>query len=224
MNNRYKLVVFDWEGTLVDALGQVLQCINAAATALNYGTVDLATARRYVALGLPTAIIKLFPHLSTPEFEILLQKIQQLITLGAKKNTISLLPGAQLVVESLKQRGVYLAIASNKGAQSLTRALHHSGLQNCFTIVKAAGTLPPKPSPQMLEEILTECMVSNTDTLMIGDSISDMQMARSVNVDAIGIDFYNYNTEILLQAGALTVFNDYNKLMLFLEQQGRYSQ
>ena len=95
---------------------------------------------------------------------------------------------------------------------SLQRALQASGLDVFFTITRSAGQVPAKPCPQMLEEIMEACGVTASQTLMIGDSVSDVEMSRQVNVDVIGFDFYHQQAANLRAAGALDVFDDYRQL------------
>jgi phosphoglycolate phosphatase len=215
MKKRYHLVVFDWEGTLGDTLGHVFNTLKAQATHLSLGDVDESLARQCVALGLTKALYKLFPALSLHQHEQLLQAVQE--SLSKTLPEAYLFPGARACVEDLHQAGVALAIATNKGAQSLQRVLQESGLDGFFKVTRAAGQVPPKPCPKMIEEIMMECGVFPSETLMIGDSVSDMEMASNAGVDAIGFDFYHQQRAALLEAGAMTVFDDYTKLAHYLQ-------
>lgn len=214
MSKRYRLVVFDWEGTLSDTLGQVLNCVAVEARKLNFGELDRELARQSVELGLVNAIKKVFPDLSLNQYEQLLDAVQQ--SLHTRHSDVYLIPGAMEIVERMQGEQIDLAIATNKGQQSLHRALVHSGLEKYFKVTRSAGQCPPKPSPQMLEEILEEFGISVDDALMIGDSVTDIEMARKINMDAIGVNFYNKQPEILLSAGAMEVFSDYKMLADYL--------
>ncbi len=216
MKKRYHLVVFDWEGTLGDTLGHVLNTLVTQAARLSLGEVDESLARQYVVLGLAKAIHKLFPTLSLHQHEQLLLAVQE--SLSITSPDACLFPGARACVEELHQAGVALAIATNKGPHSLQRALQDSGLDDLFKVTRAAGQVPPKPCPQMIEEIMTVFGVFPSETLMIGDSVADIEMASRAGVDAIGIDFYHQQRAALLEAGALVVFDDYKTLAHYLQQ------
>lgn len=216
MKKRYHLVVFDWEGTLGDTLGHVLNTLVTQASRLSLGEVDESLARQYVVLGLAKAIHKLFPTLSLHQHEQLLLAVQE--SLSITSPDACLFPGARACVEELHQAGVALAIATNKGPHSLQRALQDSGLDDLFKVTRAAGQVPPKPCPQMIEEIMTVFGVFPSETLMIGDSVADIEMASRAGVDAIGIDFYHQQRAALLEAGALVVFDDYTTLAHYLQQ------
>ncbi|STX29622.1 hydrolase (haloacid dehalogenase family) [Legionella beliardensis] len=215
MSKQYRLVVFDWEGTLGDTLGQVLHCMASEAKRLNYGELDEALVRQSVELGLAHAIKRLFPSLSSIEQEQLLKAIQH--ALINRSHEVYLIPGAREFVQQLHQAGINLAIASNKGQNSLNRAIQSSGLDEFFKVVCSAGQMPPKPCPQMLEEILLAFNIDVNQAVMIGDSVSDIEMARTIGMDAIGVNFYNQqHSNLLLEKGALAVFDNYPQLAIYL--------
>lgn len=213
-HNPYQLIVFDWEGTISDTLGLILHTVAVEAERLGFGGIDPYQARKYVHLGLQLALKKLFPTLSVAQHEQLVQAVQT--TMLSRPSQVCLIPGAREFIERLHSLSLNLAIATNKGQHSLQRALCATGLDSIFHVTRSAGQVPAKPCPQMLEEIIDEFGQEPATTLMIGDSPSDIEMARNINVHAIGVDFYHQNQEILKQAGALEVFDDYQLLTQFL--------
>ena len=214
MSSPYSLIVFDWEGTLGDTLGQILQTVAVVAKGMGFGDLDEQLARESVVLGLVLAIKKLFPDLSMHQHEQLLAEVQQaLVTHSANS---CLIPGAKRFLQDLKQTGLTLAIATNKGQHSLQRALVSAGIDDLFTVTRSAGQVPAKPCPQMIEEIMDVCGATPSQTLMIGDSISDVEMALQAGVDVIGVDFYHQQAASLLAAGAMDVFDDYQQVAQFL--------
>ncbi len=215
MKKSYQLVVFDWEGTLGDTPGHVINTLATQARCLHFGELNEKLARQYAVLGLVRAVKKLFPHLTLHQHEQLLHAVQK--ALISSSSDACLFPGAKALVEQISRAGLHLAIASNKGQHSLLRALQETGLQDFFRVTRAAGQSPPKPCPQMLEEIMAIFDVCASQTLMIGDSITDIEMALSVDVDAIGVDFYHDQRANLTAAGALAVFDDYSQLSQYLK-------
>jgi phosphoglycolate phosphatase len=214
MSNPYQLVVFDWEGTVSDTLGLILHTVADEAHVLGFGDIDPYQARKYVDLGLVPALKKIFPHLSLTQHSELLQAIQKAMV--SRPAEVCLIPGAREFIQQLHEAHVHIAIATNKGPQSLARALHSTGLDALFKVTRCAGQVPAKPCPQMLEEIMEEFGVTPAATLMIGDSPTDMEMAKSIHVTGIGVDFYHQNNTYLKMAGALAVFDDYQLLANFL--------
>lgn len=215
MNNPYRLVVFDWEGTLSDTLGQILNVISNESKRMQLGSVDLEKARRAIVLGPVVALKKLFPHLSAQQQSDLLQAAQHAMLTNS--DDICITAGARGVLHKLKEAGVQLAIATNKGHQSLMRDLEASKLSALFDVTRSASQAPAKPCPQMLEEIMAACDVSPEETLMVGDSVSDIEMAVQVGVRAIGVDFYSQNEPSLRAAGADDVFDCFQQLADYLE-------
>lgn len=215
MGKEYQLVVFDWEGTLGDTLGQILQCVAEEAQRMQLGELDEKEARRYVHLGLEKACQKLFPNLTKETSRELQNAVQR--TLGQQYQGAFLFKGARVLIEKLAAREITLAIATNKGQQSLQRALESTGLDAYFKCKRSAGQVPPKPCPQMLEEILVDTGIPVEKALMIGDSESDIIMARSIKMDVIAVNFYQQDPGELLAQGALAVFDDYQLVAEFLD-------
>jgi len=219
MGSPYHLVVFDWEGTIGDPLGQFLSSLTIQAKQLNFGSVDAETARYYLTMGPVIAIKKMFPHLSSAQQSELLQNTQQTMLLNHTE--VCLISGVREILLQIKSNGIKLAIASNKGQQSLLRDLANAGLQDLFDVIRTASQAAAKPSPQMLEEIMEECDATADETLMVGDSVSDIEMATQLHVTAIGVDFYRQNEAILRAAGAEDVFDNFQKLSCYLELMDR---
>ena len=215
MSKPYRLVVFDWEGTLGDTLGQIIHSVTTVARRLNFGELDEQLARQSVELGLVLAVKKAFPHLTESQHEQLLLEVHQ--SLLSRSADVYLIPGAREIVKRLDKAGIYLAIATNKGQQSLQRVLHVSELDELIKVTRSAGQIPAKPCPQMLEEIMATFAIDRADTLMVGDSISDMEMAKNAGVDAVGMDFYHQQEAALRAAGALEIFDDYEDFAQYLQ-------
>jgi phosphoglycolate phosphatase len=211
---QYELVVFDWEGTLADPLGHVLHIVSLEAQRLGLPTFDIALAHRCVSLGIDKAVARLFPGSNLYQQEQLLHAVQQ--TLSTHHQDYYLFPGAQALIAAIAATDIQLAIATNKNAASLRRALQATELDNFFRVTRSAGEVPPKPCPQMLEDIMAHVAITPSATLMIGDSTVDVEMARNAGVDAMGVDFYHQQADDLLTAGAITVVDDYQKIGHYL--------
>ncbi len=216
MLQRYQLVVFDWEGTIAESgLGYMIIALAKAAERLHLPNFDLSTARLTIRYGLATTVKQLFPTISAHQQEDLCAEVQTaLFAVSAK---VALISGVVELIQWLHQSGMQLAIATNKSAQGLARVLRISGLEPYIHITRTASEVPAKPCPQMLEEIMTECGVSGQQTLMVGDSSSDMEMARALDVYAIGMDFFQMEEPMLRAAGANDVMHDYQQLLQYIK-------
>ncbi len=216
MLKRYRLVVFDWEGTLAEnSLGYLLNSLKSAAERLHMGTFDLQTARQLAPLGLATAIKKLFPQAQMYQQEEVLREAQKILTESSA--VVHLVPGSEDTVLWLHEAGMHLGIATNKSAQGLARVLQGSGLDVYFPITRSASESPSKPCPQMLEEIMDAFAVTAEQTLMVGDSIADIEMAVSIDVHAVGMDFFHTEEHDLRSSGALHVFDNYQDLRQYIK-------
>lgn len=214
MTKAYELVVFDWEGTLADTLGQILQTVSVQAESLGFGAVDQDLARQYADLGLNKAVQKLYPNKSLSQQEQLLESVHKAML--CRPLQVLLIPGAEQFIQQLQAENILMAVASNKGQQSLQRVIQAAGLDSVFATTRSAGQTFPKPHPQMLEEIMQFCGVDASKTLMIGDSNIDIEMAVQCGVDAIGVDFYHQQKNALMASGAQAVFDNYASLAVYL--------
>lgn len=217
MSSPYDLVVFDWEGTIADTLGAVFHAVAVEADLLGFGAFDHHEAKKYVDLGLAKALKKAYPNLSDKQHEQLVHAVQQ--AMHTRSMEVCLIPGVREFIYQLHDAQINMAIATNKGQQSLARALQATGLDKLIKITRSAGQAPAKPCPQMLDEIIDEFAGSRATTLMIGDSTTDMEMAHNIQVTAIGVDFYHQHETALKAAGALAVFDDYQVLADYLSLQ-----
>ncbi len=220
MKSRYNLVVFDWEGTLAeDSFGQVVSIIAREALNLKIQNFDRVLARKYIPLGLITVISKLFPDFSIHNQEQLLSRLQE-----ALQNTVDeviLTRDAELTVRKIYDAGIKLGIATNRSFNSLQKVLSLSGLSQYFQVIRTASQVRAKPCPDMLEEIIWECGESSSTTLMVGDSLSDIEMAVSIGVDAVGVDFYHEQQGMFLQAGACMEIDNYQDLLKYVISEPR---
>lgn len=215
MNRQYQLVVFDWEGTLAeDPVGHVLHILEREALRLHVGDFDKMLAYSCVPLGIAGMIKKLFSQLPMYNQQQLFESVQAAIATSV--NDVCLNLGAEELVKRIQASGIQLAIATNRGLQSLQRVMAITGMDAYFKVFRTASQAPAKPCPQMLEEILDECGVDAAKTLMIGDSVSDMEMAVSIHVDAIALDLFQGQEEALKEAGALHVFDNFQQIEQYI--------
>lgn len=206
----YRLIVFDWEGTLNDTYGAVIAVLRELVSQAYGIELDGLEIRQNLTLGLSKVIKKFLPQLTVTEQALLMTQVQQQLTL--MKHDVYLISGVLPFLKQAREQGILLAIATSKSAQGLQQALKHASLSDYFQTTRSAGETPQKPSPVMLQEIMDECDVRPSDTVMIGDSIVDIEMASFAGIDAIGVDFYGQQSDALRAAGALNVYDDYGVL------------
>lgn len=184
---RAELVIFDWDGTLIDSTTRIAECLWHAAGDMGLPQLPLARYRSIIGLGLPEALHDLYPEADeTARGELRNHYARHFI--AASENAPSPpYDGAVALLDTLRGHGLRLAIATGKNRPGLVRAFRDTGLGDYFEITRTADETASKPDPRMLHEILADTGVAPARAVMIGDTGFDLAMARSAGVPAIGI-------------------------------------
>ncbi len=182
---RYPLLVFDWDGTLIDSAGAIIACIQAACRDLGLPVPDEARAGRVIGLGLNDALSYAIPGLAAAEYGRVVERYRRHFL--ALDPEIPLFPGARAMLVGLRDRDHILAIATGKSRAGLTRALDNTGLRPLFAASRCADQCPSKPAPDMLYELMEELGTDAANTLMIGDTVHDLRMAARAGVQAVAV-------------------------------------
>lgn len=211
---RFDLLVFDWDGTLMDSAGVIVDSIQRAARDLALPVPDDAACRHIIGLGLDEALATLFPELSPAKRPRLVERYRYHY-LG-RDHAIPLFPGAEDLVRDLHERGYRLAVATGKSRVGLARVLAHTGLAPFFHTSRCADECLSKPHPQMLQEIMGELEVAPHRTLMIGDTSHDLKMAHNAGVAAVAVGHGAHPAETLRALGPLACVDDLEELTAWL--------
>lgn len=199
--NRYELIVFDWDGTLMDSAGMIAHCVQAAARDLGLTPPSDERARHIIGLGLVDALRHALPDLPEAHYEDLVERYRHHYL--SRDHELVLFAGADTVVRGLAASGRWLGVATGKSRRGLDRALAHSGIGDCFHATRCADECHSKPHPQMLEELMDELAVAPGATLMIGDTTHDLLMAQNAGVDAVAVSYGAHPRAALSGAGPL---------------------
>lgn len=187
MAERYDLIVFDWDGTLMDSAAAIVNAILAASRDLNLPEPPEARARHVIGLGLADALRHAVPELPERDYPRMVERYRHHYL--SKDSELSLFPGVFEMLGDLAAAGRLLAVATGKSRLGLNRALEQSGLGALFHSTRCADECFSKPHPAMLEEIMDELGVARERTLMVGDTTHDLQMARNAGVAALAVAF-----------------------------------
>ena len=185
LRKRYRLVVFDWDGTLMDSTAIIASSIQAAARDLGYPVPDFVTASHVIGLGLNDALAIAVPQLPASQYRHMADRYR--VHFLAKDPATPLFPGAAQLLGELRERGHLLAVATGKSSAGLARALKVPGTHEYFAATRCADQTASKPAPDMLQELMRELNVTSESTVMIGDTTHDLQMAAYARVDAIAL-------------------------------------
>jgi phosphoglycolate phosphatase len=182
---RYGLLVFDWDGTLVDSARAIVACIQAACRELGLPVPDDARASHVIGLGLQDALAYAIPGLPQADYGRVVESYRRHFL--ARDPEIPLFAGTREMLAGLRRRGHVLAIATGKSRVGLARGLDNTGLQSLFSATRCADQCAPKPAPDMLHELMRELGADAERTLMIGDTVHDLLMAARAGVPAVGV-------------------------------------
>ena len=213
-----RLAVFDCDGTLVDGQGAVVAAMAAAFARAGLADPDPHQVRRMVGLSLPQAVARLAPAADADQVRHAVAAYKDAFRAAREAGTLAepLFPGIADLLDSLVEAGWTLAVATGKSDRGLAHCLAGHGLTAHFTSLQTAERHPSKPDPAMLEAALDETLASPDDTVMIGDTAYDMQMAAEIGVRAIGVAWGYHEAAELIEAGAEFVAADAQELREYL--------
>jgi phosphoglycolate phosphatase len=211
---RYRLLVFDWDGTIIDSAATIVECIREASRELGLEVPERERASHVIGLGLHDAMKIAVPGLPAqryPEFVASYRK-----HFIAREDSMQLFDGMRELLEDLSKRHL-LAIATGKSRRGLDRDLEAQNLKAYFAASRYADETNPKPHPAMLLEIMDELDVSQKQALMIGDTSHDLEMARAAGIDALAVTYGAHPEEGLRACGPLGCFSTVNHLQAWLK-------
>ncbi|MBL8488121.1 MAG: HAD-IIIA family hydrolase [Rhodocyclaceae bacterium] len=187
MAMRFELIVFDWDGTLMDSAGMIVACVQAAARDLGLVPPTDDRARHIIGLGLRDALRHALPDLPEERYGELAERYRHHYL--SQDDQLRLFEGAADLVDTLARKGHLLAVATGKSRRGLERAMAGSGLESYFLATRCADECRSKPHPQMLEELMAELGATPDATLMIGDTTHDVLMAHNAGVAAVAVGY-----------------------------------
>ncbi|HEX6733836.1 MAG TPA: HAD-IA family hydrolase [Azonexus sp.] len=215
---KYQLIVFDWDGTLLDSAGAIVHAIQAACRDLDLPVPDDARARHVIGLGLVDAMRHAVPDLRPEHYQAMVERYRHHYLSG--DHNLTLFEGVREMLARLQAAGHALAIATGKSRVGLERALDHSGLRPHFLASRCADECHSKPHPQMLLELLDEFAVAAEAAVMIGDTSHDLLMARNAGVDGLAVTYGAHPHGHLLEHAPLAALASVPELDRWLKTYG----
>jgi len=216
MSKQFDLLVFDWDGTLMDSAAAIVASIQAASRDIGVDEPSDQAARHIIGLGLNEAIAALFPDLIQADYARLADRYR--VHFMAQDAEIPLFAGADETIRELHEAGFLLAVATGKGRRGLDRVLDHTGLRPYFHATRCADESFSKPHPQMLLELMERLGAAPDKTLMIGDTSHDLQMAQNAGVPSLGAGYGAHPREGLLEFSPLACADSFAELRNWLRE------
>lgn len=180
------LIIFDWDGTLMDSIGLIVESMHIAGEAHGFRTTDQAV-KDIIGLSLMHGIEILYPQASDTQ-KLAIQQSYAEYYIPNSHRTPFFMPIDDMLL-TLKQQDKQLAVATGKKRKGLDRVLEASASHHYFTITRCADESGSKPDPQMLRDILDYTKQSISQAVFIGDSIYDIQMANRLGMTSIAVNY-----------------------------------
>jgi phosphoglycolate phosphatase len=193
--SKYDLIVFDWDGTLMDSTGHIVNCMQQAIKQLKMPYLEDNAISHIIGLGLKEAALALYPDSTDKVIEKLAGTYKQ-IWLNSPHDP-PLFDNAFSLVQQLGEQDLFLGVATGKSRNGLNKVLKSTELSTFFHATRCADECHSKPHPQMLEELIDYCGVDPKATLMIGDTEYDLQMAHNAGADSLGISHGAHSVKLL---------------------------
>ena len=210
---KYPLLVFDWDGTIIDSAATIAVCIQEASRELGLEVPERERASHVIGLGLHDALRAAVPGLPGERYPEFVDAYRR--QFRARENSMQLFSGMRELLHELSKKHL-LAIATGKSRRGLDRALEATGLRGFFAASRCADETNPKPHPAMLVELMDELAVQKEATLMIGDTSHDLEMARAAGVSALAVTYGAHPEEGLRACGPLGCFGSVTELKQWL--------
>jgi phosphoglycolate phosphatase len=215
---RFDLIVFDWDGTLADSTGLITNSIREAFAELGLAVPTREDASFVIGLGLMQAMQYLAPNATPKQIEDITEAYKHHYL--KHDGDILLFDGVVSTLPRLKDDGYLLAVATGKSRKGLDRALAHTGLGHYFDYSRCADECHSKPHPQMLEEITDRLGVEANRAVMIGDTTHDLQMALNAGTAALGVAYGAHPRNELAGLNPLAIFDTFNEFDSWMVHHG----
>ncbi len=210
------LVVFDWDGTVVDSTITIAQAIQKSCEDLGLQAPSLEASKYVIGLGLQSALAHVAPDLPKERIPELVDRFRHYYL--ARDQFLRPFEGVIELLTWLDQSKVPLAVATGKSRKGLERALDATATRSYFSATRCADESDPKPSPTMVYELCEELGIDPTNTLVVGDTSHDLEMAASAGASAVAVSYGAHPREHLEAFNPLACLASVPELDLWLRQ------
>ncbi len=217
MTGNVDFIVFDWDGTLMDSEAQIVSCLHSSIADLGLPPMSDETVKNVIGLGLREAVNALVPGRDE-------QFCQAFVGAYRKhwfaSDNSSLFAGAREMLDELRAQGFLLGIATGKARRGLVRVLEQTGLTDYFDATRCADETASKPHPRMLLELMDELGVVARQTLMVGDTEYDMEMATNARARKVAVRSGVHSQERLCRHAPLVCLDAVSELPAWMTTAG----
>jgi phosphoglycolate phosphatase len=194
----YDLIVFDWDGTLADSTGRIVDSMQRAGRIIGLPPVTDAQVQNIIGLGLPEAITTLWPAIDEQNMAAMKECYARHFVSDSPV-AMGLFAGAETMLARLQEQSILLAVATGKSRRGLDRILDDLTLRHRFAATRCADETCSKPDPLMLQEILAQLRIPASRALMVGDTTYDLDMANAAGMACVAMS-HGAHDEVALSA------------------------
>ncbi len=206
MPRAFELLVFDWDGTLMDSAAAIAESLQAACAELELPVPTNEQARYVIGLGLTDAMKHVLPELPAGDYRRVVDCYREHFL--RRDGATTLFPGAADLIRDLHTAGYLLAVATGKSRRGLDRSLQDSAMGQFFHVTRCADEGFSKPHPGMLQAVMDKLAVSAPATVMIGDTTHDLEMANAARVAAVAVTYGAHQRTALAGCNPLLMVDD----------------
>ncbi|MCF1431494.1 MAG: HAD-IA family hydrolase [Shewanella sp.] len=214
-DSSYELVIFDWDGTLMDSVPKILACVKGLSVEYGLDVPSDNVIRSIIGYSLEEALLRLFGEQVKVDIPRFVEGYRRhYVELDSTPSPI--FEGVVSLLETLSAQGHQLAVATGKGREGLNRLMIESELGGYFAASRCADEALSKPNPLMLEQLLNELNVPVSRALMVGDTLMDLEMANNIGMDAVGVSYGAFTVEQLQSASPKAIIDRPLDLLRFM--------
>ena len=215
---KLRVLIFDWDGTLVDSIQRIIEAMHMASEMCNVPRCTDQAVRDIIGLAMPQAYDVLYPDADDAELK------QRFISTYSDQYIIleevpsKFYPGVMDALDNYRSAGYQLAVATGKSRRGLHRVLSGHKMLDYFDITRCADETRSKPDPLMLHEILKHCAAKPQQAIMVGDSPFDLRMANNANVPGVAVSYGAQPLSVLNQENPVLAIERFSELTTWLQQ------
>ena len=218
MKTRFELIIFDWDGTLSDSVGLITDLMIQSFLLHNVSPPSRMEVADILGIKLSEAFKILLKEKDQNASELIFNSYIELY--NQSSNKVKLFDGVELGIKELHRYGYKIAIATGGGRNYLDSCLAQTSIKDFINVTKTSDDCFSKPHPQMCNEILNELIIEPEKSIVIGDSIHDLQMAKNAGISSLAVTYGAHKQDSLSIYDALDYMDDANMVFDWIRRHG----
>ena len=218
MKTRFELIIFDWDGTLSDSVGLITDLMIQSFLLHNVSPPSRMEVANILGIKLSEAFKILLKEKDQNASELIFNSYIELY--NQSSNKVKLFDGVELGIKELHRYGYKIAIATGGGRNYLDSCLAQTSIKDFINVTKTSDDCFSKPHPQMCNEILNELIIEPEKSIVIGDSIHDLQMAKNAGISSLAVTYGAHKQDSLSVYDALDYMDDANMVFDWIRRHG----